>query len=119
MKWYLTKIVFQIICGEGNHTPQFDEQLRIIEASSETEAYLKACSIGKNAQDCFENDQHKLVQWNFVNVSELYEINDFLDGAEIHSWVQETANAEGYTAFIHKKAENLRQGVYSVQTITH
>ncbi len=26
MKWYLAKLVFRIICGEGNHTPQFDEQ---------------------------------------------------------------------------------------------
>ena len=30
MKWYLAKIVYRIICGEGNHTPQFDEQLRLI-----------------------------------------------------------------------------------------
>jgi hypothetical protein len=27
MKWYLAKMVFRIICGEGEHTPQFDEQL--------------------------------------------------------------------------------------------
>jgi len=27
MNWYLAKLVFRIICGDGDHTPQFDEQL--------------------------------------------------------------------------------------------
>ena len=38
MNWYLTKIVYQIICGEGNHTAQFDEQLRLIAADDEQRA---------------------------------------------------------------------------------
>ncbi|MEP7129294.1 MAG: DUF4288 domain-containing protein, partial [Chitinophagales bacterium] len=29
MNWYLAKIVFRIICGDGLHQPQFDEQLRL------------------------------------------------------------------------------------------
>jgi hypothetical protein len=28
MRWFVAKIVYQIICGNGNHMPQFDEQLR-------------------------------------------------------------------------------------------
>ena len=32
MNWYLAKIVYRIICGQGNHTAQFDEQLRLIQA---------------------------------------------------------------------------------------
>ncbi|RYY10197.1 MAG: DUF4288 domain-containing protein, partial [Chitinophagaceae bacterium] len=27
MNWYLAKLIFRIVCGQGNHTPQFDEQL--------------------------------------------------------------------------------------------
>ena len=42
MKWFLAKIVYRIICGSGNHTPQFDEQLRLIEADSEEDAFKKA-----------------------------------------------------------------------------
>ena len=41
MKWYLAKIVFQIICGDGKHTAQFDEQLRLIAAADEDEAFGK------------------------------------------------------------------------------
>lgn len=39
MNWYLTKIVYRIICGQGNHTAQFDEQLRLIQADSAQEAF--------------------------------------------------------------------------------
>ena len=45
MNWYLTKIVFQIICGDGDHTPQFDEQLRLIRADKKEEALLNAASF--------------------------------------------------------------------------
>ncbi len=41
MNWYLSKIVYRIICGQGNHTPQFDEQLRLIQAESTQEAFEK------------------------------------------------------------------------------
>lgn len=40
--WYLVKIVFQIICGSGNHKPQFEEQLRLIIAASPVAATDKA-----------------------------------------------------------------------------
>ena len=47
MNWYLTKLVFRIICGEGHHTPQFDEQLRLVSATDECEAFEKAMAIGR------------------------------------------------------------------------
>ena len=34
MNWYLAKIVYRIICGDGNHTAQFDEQLRLVQLAS-------------------------------------------------------------------------------------
>ena len=48
MSWYLTKIVYRIICGQGNHTAQFDEQLRLIEAGSSQEAFEKATEAAKS-----------------------------------------------------------------------
>ena len=33
MNWYLAKIVYRILCGEGEHTAQFDEQLRLVSAA--------------------------------------------------------------------------------------
>ena len=54
MNWYLTKIVFRIVCGEGKHTPQFDEQLRVIAADNKEEAFYKARAIGKDEEEFFK-----------------------------------------------------------------
>jgi hypothetical protein len=108
MNWYLTKIVYRIICGEGNHTAQFDEQLRLIEAEDETTAFAKASLLGKREEEIFFNQQEKLVQWKFVNVAELYKISALIDGAELYSRIQEADNAELYMDLINKKASNIQ-----------
>ena len=41
MNWYLAKLVFRIICGEGNHAAQFDEQLRLVNAFTKEEAFFE------------------------------------------------------------------------------
>ena len=48
MNWYLAKINFQIICGNGHHKPQFDEQLRLIHAGDSLEAFYKARLVGES-----------------------------------------------------------------------
>ena len=108
MNWYLTKIIFRIVCGEGDHTPQFDEQLRLIEAHDEQEAFAKAQSIGLKESDAFINAKEQLVQWKFINIAELYKINGFIDGAELYSRIYETDNANEYIDLIQRKAENIQ-----------
>jgi hypothetical protein len=108
MNWYLAKIVFRIICGQGSHTPQFDEQLRLIEAANEQEAFEKANSIGMREQDEFYNQQQKLVQWKFINIAELYKLSGLLDGAELYSRIQETDNADLYIELTNKKAAHIQ-----------
>lgn len=107
MKWYLAKIVFRIICGEGEHAAQFDEQLRLIAASNEDEAFEKASTIGKNETDSFYNLKQQLVRWQFVNVSELYHLNELIDGAEMYSRINEVDDADAYTTFVHRRAESI------------
>lgn len=108
MNWYLSKIVFRIICGEGQHTPQFDEQLRLIQAADEDEAFQKAMSIGEKEQDGFYNHDQKLVQWKFINVSELYKLSGLLDGAEVYSRIEETDDPDRYIDFTNKRADHIR-----------
>jgi len=110
MNWYLAKIIFRIICGDGNHTPQFDEQLRLISAHDEEEAFEKAMSIGKREQDRFFNHENRLVQWKFVNVAELYRLSGLLDGAEMYSRIQETDDPEAYIDHANRLAEHIRAG---------
>lgn len=108
MNWYLTKLVFRIICGEGRHTPQFDEQLRLVSATDECQAFEKALAIGNREQDDFYNHEQQLVQWKFINVAELYKLSGLLDGAEMYSRIQETDDPEGYIDLIHRRAEHIR-----------
>jgi len=108
MNWYLAKLVFQIICGQGKHAAQFDEQLRLIKASNEQEAFDKASTIGFQEEDEFYNQDQKLVHWKFINVCELYKLSGLLDGAELYSRIQESDNAELYIELTNKKAAHIK-----------
>lgn len=108
MNWYLSKIVYRIICGDGEHTAQFDEQLRLINAGNEEEAFDKAKKIGEQEQECFININKQVVQWKFINVAELYKLQELIDGAELYSMIKETGDAHGYISFIEQKAKNIR-----------
>jgi len=107
MNWYLAKIVFRIICGDGDHTPQFDEQLRLISASSKEEAFKKAQLTGEKEKETFYNSRQQLVQWQFINVSEIYKLSELIDGAELYSRIEERDNAEAYIHVVNQKAENI------------
>lgn len=110
MNWYLAKMVFRIVCGDGDHLAQFDEQLRLIHATSKEEAFEKAQSLGLKEEEVFFNQQQQLVCWQFISVSELYQLKDLIDGAELYSRIEERDNAEAYIHTIHKKAAQIRFG---------
>jgi len=112
MNWYLAKLVFRIITGDGNHTAQFDEQLRLIEAKSPEEAFHKGQSLGMRSEEIFFNQREQLVQWQFISVSELNPISELKDGTELYSRVEETGDADSYMKFIHAKAGHIRFGSF-------
>lgn len=107
MNWYLSKIVYRIVCGEGKHLAQFDEQLRLIAADSKEEAFIKAQFIGKKEEETFFNSKEQLVKWEFINVSELYLLSELIDGAELYSRIEEQENADAYMHTVNQKAENI------------
>jgi len=104
MKWYMAKIVYQIICGDGDHTPQFDEQLRLIHAENNLHAFHKARNIGQQEEDCFLNYVNKPVQWKFINVAEIHLLDVLTDGAEVYSKICEEENEDNYIYSVHLKA---------------
>ena len=109
MKWYLAKIVYRIICGEGNHTPQFDEQLRLVQAEDDLHAFQKARLTGESEEDNFFNSHQKPVHWKFIDVSELHPLTELIDGAEIYSKISEEENAAGYIKQITDRARHLHE----------
>ncbi|MFN4314258.1 MAG: DUF4288 domain-containing protein [Chitinophagaceae bacterium] len=110
MKWYLAKLVFRIICGDGAHSAQFDEQLRLVSGVDKEEAYRKACEFAQREEDSFLNARRQTVRWKFINISELYQLHDLIDGAELYSRIEERDNAEHYIHSIHQKADSLLFG---------
>ena len=108
MKWYISKIVFKITAENTQHKPQFDEQLRLIAAESEQEAFLKARTIGLSEEDSFLNDNQNTVKWEFINVAEILPLHGIEDGIEIYSHIHETDEAKSYIHCIHQKAIYLR-----------
>jgi hypothetical protein len=118
MNWYIAKIVFQIICDEGNHTPQFDEQLRLIAAENEGEALKKARVKGINEQDQFLNTSAKNVRWQFIDVTELTEIKELKDGVEFSSRIEETDDAGNYLYMIRQKARYIENRMTNLISVT-
>lgn len=104
MNWYVAKLVFRVISGNGDHQAQFDEQLRLISADSELVAYEKANRIGHANQDSFKNIEKQTVKWQFIDVAELNRLPELKDGTELYYHIHETPDADLYIAWAHHKS---------------
>jgi hypothetical protein len=109
MNWYLAKIVYRILSGSNTDDAQFDEQLRLIAADNKEQAFMKAQLTGVKEEETFFNADQQLVQWKFINVSELYRLGEMIDGAELYSRIEERGNADAYIETINRKAAALLQ----------
>ncbi len=107
--WFVAKLVFRVITGNGNHTPQFDEQLRLISAEDTQEAFFKARYLGANEQTEFSTEDLNEVSWQFIDVAELTPILAFTDGLELHSRIHEAESASSYISFVHHRAKTIMQ----------
>ena len=107
MNWYITKIVFHIH-ADNQTNQQFDEQLRLVEAENQEEAFLKARIIGLTEEDSFFNDKSKLVKWEFINVPDIIPLQKIEDGMEVYSRIHEMKEAKSYINFVHQRAISLR-----------
>ena len=51
------------------------------------------------------------VKWKFVNVTEIYRINNYIDGAEIFSQLSEADNGDIFEEKVNRKAANTLQNL--------
>ncbi|MEJ1238658.1 DUF4288 domain-containing protein [Chryseolinea sp. T2] len=112
MNWYITKVIFAIKQEGNESTSQFDEQLRLISAEDQEEAFLKARALGLSEEDCFYNEKKKQVRWEFINVSEVTPLTALEDGVELHSRIHETDAGSNYIHFVHMKAIGIRLATF-------
>ena len=118
MNWYVAKLIFRITCGNGNHQPQFDEQLRLISASGEKEALRKAQKLINEEKLIMENKDQSAIRWDFINMTELYQVDELKDGSEIYCNILEVSNAEEYIEISNQKALLISQNQQSSVTTT-
>jgi hypothetical protein len=108
MNWYLAKLVYRFICGNGQHTAQFNEQLRLINAEDSLHAFYKARLIGDREATTYSNDKVSL-RWKFIDVTEIIPVGEMSDGAEVWSGCVEDADPELYIRSIRQQAASLLQ----------
>ncbi|MEO5911014.1 MAG: DUF4288 domain-containing protein [Pelobium sp.] len=108
MNWFVAKMIFQI---EGNDQtyPQFDEQLRLIDAINEELALEIAHQMGMMHQDEVQSSNQQILTWKFVAVTELQYIGDLEHGKEIHYRITEPEQTANYLEMVNEKATGLRK----------
>jgi hypothetical protein len=105
MNWFIAKVIFEIQRGEAGARACFDEQYRLIRAAHYEEAFDKAAAIGRQESEVLRGSS---VRWSFVNVSELYQVDDLKDGMELFSSTYEAADRNLYRETANLRAAYLR-----------
>ena len=104
MNRYIAKLVFNINIDNGKNISQFDEQTRIIEAQSLEAAFFKARLKGKKEEEDFINKNNKKVNWEFIDVTELYPLDEAKDGEQIYSTTYEKEDAPSFIDYARQKS---------------
>jgi hypothetical protein len=108
MQKYLTKLMFNINIDNGNDASQFDEQIRIIESRSLEDAFYKARTIGKKEEETFLNVENKLISWQFIDVAEVYPLENIKDGDQVYSTTHEIKDRQSYISYIRQKSMEIQ-----------
>lgn len=108
MEKYLAKLIFNINVDNGTDASQFDEQIRIIESRSLEDAFHKARVIGKKEEETFMDSENRLVSWEFIDVSDVYPLQEVKDGGQVYSNTHNIKDAGSFIKFIHQKSMEIQ-----------
>jgi len=96
MKWFAVNFIYRVTCGEGIHSPQFNEQIRLITAETIIAAINKARVLALSYNSSFKNCMGEKVIYDFIDVAGISEIEFPTDGVEVSSKVLEPESVEAY-----------------------
>ena len=103
-QWYLAKLVFRIVVGEGKHVPHFEEHLRLVHGTDALEAFHIARRIGESEETARRITALSGVQWEFVDITELHVLETRMAGAEVFTRTYEVADAQLHKKEVQRKA---------------
>lgn len=96
MRWFAVNCIFKIISGEGAHSPQFNEQIRLVVAPDFSTALAKAKKRSNGYNKPFNNCEGQKVRWEFIGFGAIVEIAEPADGVEVNSQILEPASVTLY-----------------------
>lgn len=105
--WFIAKLIFDIHQPQHMGIIQFEEQMRLIEAKDKFEALLKARMLGIKEEHSFTNANDEEVSWEFVDVVDLRIIDEFTNGLELCSRIDEHESAESYRQYVKYRGQQL------------
>ncbi len=108
MKRYLTKLMFSIQIENSNGLAEFDEQIRVIEARNAEDAFYKARRIGKNEEETFVNQANQRVSWKFIDVPEVYSLEEMSDGQQLYSNTHKTHDGTSFVHYVRQKSMEIQ-----------
>jgi Domain of unknown function (DUF4288) len=108
MKQYLTKLMFNIHIDDGNDASQFDEQIRIVQSESLEDAFHKARRIGKTEEETFMNSHNRPVRWQFIDVSDVYSLEELKDGEQLYSNTHKIKDTSSFIRYIRQRSMEIQ-----------
>ena len=114
MKWYIIKLIYQIITATGK--TQFDEQLRLIRADEDEWAKEKAHTLGRLGESNFFTQGSKALAWKFVGVSDVVAVDKIEDGVELYSETKQLKNINQYLDDVKRRSDRIMEAVYKQGT---
>ena|ERR1700741_565841 len=112
MNWYIAKLVFRIVCGDGEHTPQFDEQLWLVSAKNEQEALQKARINGTLEAKKLSEEDGDIVKWEFIDIADVQKLSSLEDGVSLYSKSEEAEDATMYIDYVKFKAQSIEHRAF-------
>lgn len=113
MNWYTIKLVFRIDIT-GKQSLQFDEQLRLIEACSDAEAFEKAREIGRAQQVSFAGSNNLLRKWTFLGTTAIVPLKEITSGIQCYSLTNEVEEPETYATFVKERNKQFEEKLMPV-----
>lgn len=100
--------MFNINIDNGNNASQFDEQVRIIESHNLEDAFYKARAIGKREEETFLNADNQLVNWQFIDVADVYPLENVKDGDQVYSSTRKIKDTTSFISYIRQKSMEIQ-----------
>lgn len=108
MKTFLAKLLFNVAVDHAQDEAEFDEQLRLIQSVNIEAALYKARHLGKKEEETFVGTHQKKVTWKFIDVAEIYPLEEVKDGQQLFSNSVKVPDAHSYINYIRRKSMELQ-----------